>query len=81
MIRSNNLNWYEHGGYTEVTAPFLNINVTNKGKSKRSIANENLSQSCSTNKNKPKRIIFNKPLSQKYYTDKNELGSTKEDES
>ena len=52
MMRSNYPNWYNHGGYTEMTAPYTNINVTNEGKSKHSIVNEKLSQSCSTNKNK-----------------------------
>ena len=31
MMRSNNLNWYDHGGYTKMTAPYLNVNVTNEG--------------------------------------------------
>ena len=47
---SDNLNWYNHGGYTEMTAPSSNVNITIKGESKRSIVNEKLSQSCSTNK-------------------------------
>ena len=49
MMRSNNLNGYDCGGYTKMTAPYLNGNVTNEGESKCSIINENLSQSCSTN--------------------------------
>ena len=28
MMRSDNLNWHNHGGYTEMTAPSLKINVT-----------------------------------------------------
>ena len=32
MMRSDNLNWYNHGGYKEMTAPFLNVNVTNDNK-------------------------------------------------
>ena len=31
MMRSDNLNWYDHGGYTEMTALYLNVNVTNEG--------------------------------------------------
>ena len=27
-VRSDNLNWYDHSGYTEMTDPSLNINVT-----------------------------------------------------
>ena len=30
MMRSNNLNWYNHGGYTEMTTPYSNVNVTDK---------------------------------------------------
>ena len=51
MMRSNNLIWYNHGGYTEITAPYLNINVINKSESKRSIVNENLLQNCSAKEN------------------------------
>ena len=80
MMRYDNLNWYNHGGYTEMNAPSLNVNVTNKGESKRSILNEKLSQSCSTNKNKSKCSIVNKTFSQNCSADKNEC-STKEDES
>ena len=29
MMRSDNLNWYVYGGYTEMTAPSSNVNVTN----------------------------------------------------
>ena len=81
MIISDDLNWYDHGGYTKMTAPYLNVNITNKGESKRSIVNEKLLQSCSTNENKSKRSIFNEPLSQKRSADENELCSTKEDKS
>ena len=49
MMRSDNLNWYNHVGYTKITAPYSNVIVTNKGESKRSIVNEQLLQSCSKN--------------------------------
>ena len=52
MMISDNLNWYDHGGYTKMTAPYSNVNVTNENESKRSIVNEKLSQRCSTNENK-----------------------------
>ena len=42
MMISDNLNWYDHGGYTKMTAPYLNVNVTNEGKSKHSIVNGKL---------------------------------------
>ena len=63
IMISNNLNWYDHGGYTKITAPYSNANVTNEGESKLSIKNENLSQSCSTNENKSKHSIVSETLS------------------
>ena len=30
MMISDNLNWHDHGGYTKMNAPSLNINVTDK---------------------------------------------------
>ena len=51
MMISDNLNWYDHGGYTKMTAPYSNVNVTNEGESKRSIINETLSQNCSAKEN------------------------------
>ena len=63
-----------------MTAPYSNVNVTNEGESTRSIANEKLSQSCSTNKNKSKRSIVNKHLSQKCSVEENVLFSTNENE-
>ena len=71
MTRTDNLNWYDHGGYTKMTAPYLNVNVTNKIESKRSIVNENLLQSCSTNKNGSKRSIVNEKLLQNCSTNEN----------
>ena len=65
-MRSDNLNWYDHGGYTEMIALSSNIIVTNEGESKCSIVNEKLLQSCSTNKNKSKHSIVNEPLLQNY---------------
>ena len=43
MMRSNNLNCHYHGGYTEMTAPSLNVNSTDEDKSKRIIVYEGLS--------------------------------------
>ena len=57
MMRSDKLDWYDHGGYTKMTAPYSNVIVTNESKSKRSIVNETLLQSGSTNENKSKRSI------------------------
>ena len=30
VLRSDKLNWYDHGGYMEMTAPYSNVNVTNE---------------------------------------------------
>ena len=81
MMRFDNLNWYNHGGITKMTAPYLNVNVANEGKLKRSIVNEKLLQILSTNENKSKRSIVNEPLSQKCSANENELCFTKEDKS
>ena len=32
MMRSNNLNWYDHGAFTKMTAPYSNVNFTNENK-------------------------------------------------
>ena len=44
MMRYNNLNWHDHGGYTEMTAPSLNFNATDEDESKRIIVHETLSE-------------------------------------
>ena len=80
MMISDNLNWYNHGGDTEMTDPSSNFNVTNEGESKHITINKKLSQNCSTNKNKSKRSIVNEPLSENFSAEENELCSTKEDE-
>ena len=80
-VISDNLNWYVHSGYTEMTAPSSNINVTNDGESKCSIVNEKLSQIYYTNENKSKRSIVNKLLSHKCSADKNKLRFMKRDKS
>ena len=64
MMRSDNLNWNDHGGYTDLTAPSLNYNVTDKDESKRVIVHESLLENCSTDGSKLKRNIVNKTLSQ-----------------
>ena len=81
MTKSDKLNWYDHGGYTRMTATYSNINVTNESESKRSIVNEKLSQSCSTDENESKRSIVNEPFSQNCFAKENELCSTTKDES
>ena len=43
MMRTDNLNWYDHGGYIKMTAPYSNIYVKNEGESKLRIVNKTLS--------------------------------------
>ena len=51
MMRSDNLNWYDHGGYMKMTALYSNVNFTNESESKRSIVNGKLLQSGYTKMN------------------------------
>ena len=64
MMRSDNLNWNNHGGYTDMTAPSLNVDVTDKGESKEIIVHKNLSENSSTGVSKSERNIVNVTLSQ-----------------
>ena len=64
MMRSDNLNWHDHGGYTEMTAPYLNVNVTDEEESKRIIVHKSISENCYTDVSESKLNIFNKNLSQ-----------------
>ena len=64
MMIYDNLNWYNHGGYTEMTAPSSNVNVTDKEKSKEIIMYENLLETKYTDVGKSERNIVNETLSQ-----------------
>ena len=64
MMRSDNLNWHDHGGYTEMTALYFNVNGTDKDESKHIIVHESLSESCSTDVSESKRNIVNEIFSQ-----------------
>ena len=72
MMISNNLNWHDYGGYTEMTALSFNVNATDKDESKRIIVHETLSENCSTDVNKSKRNIINENLSQNNSADVSE---------
>ena len=65
MMRSDNLNWHDHGGYVEMTAPSLNVNVTDKDESKRIIVHKILLENFSTDVSKSKHKIVNETLLQK----------------
>ena len=47
MMRSDKLNRHDHSGYTEMTAPSSNVNVTDEDESKEIIVHENLSENNS----------------------------------
>ena len=63
-MRSDTLNWHNHGGYTEMTAPSLNINVTDKDESKRIIVHKSLSENNYMDVSESKCNIINKTVSQ-----------------
>ena len=63
MMRSDNLNWHYHGGYTEMTALSLNVNSTDEDESKRIIVHKGLSDNFSTDVSKSKRNTVNETLS------------------
>ena len=69
MMISNNLNWNNHGGYTKMTAPSLNVNATDEDELKRIIVHKGLSDNCSTEVSKLKHSIVNETLSQNNFTD------------
>ena len=47
MVISDNLNWYDHSNYTEITALSSNVNVTDKDNSKQITVHETLSENNS----------------------------------
>ena len=64
MMRSDELNRHDHGGYTEMNPPSLNVNVLDKDESKEIIVHGNLSENNSTEKSESERNIINKTLLQ-----------------
>ena len=64
MMRSDNLNRHDHGGYTEITALPLNVNIMKEDKSKIIIVHKSLSKNCSTGVGKLKWNIINITLLQ-----------------
>ena len=67
MVRSDKLNWYNHGSYKEMNAQSSNVIVTNESESKRSIVNERLSQNCSAKENE---LCFTKEDKSEYANEK-----------
>ena len=64
MMRSDKLKWHDHRGYTEITDPSSNVNVTEEDKSNEIIIHETLSGNSSTDISKSERNIVNETLSQ-----------------
>ena len=69
MMISDNLNWYDHGGYTEMNALYSNVNVTDEDESKEIIVHKILSENISTYVSEPECNIVNETLLQKNSAD------------
>ena len=63
MMRYDKLYWYDHGSYTEMTAPSSNINVTDEDESKEIIVHKNLWENNSKDVSESERNIVNGTLS------------------
>ena len=75
-MRSDKLNWNDHGGFKEMTAPSSNVNVKDDNESKQIIVHETLLENSSTDVSKSKRNIVNKNLSQNNSANVSEYNST-----
>ena len=64
MMKSEKLNRHDHISYTEETAPALNVNGTDEGKSKEIIVHKTLSENLSMDVSISEHNIVNKTLSQ-----------------
>ena len=76
MMISYNLNWHDHGSYTKITAPSLNINGMDKDESICIIVHKSLSEDFSTDVSESKRNIVNESLLQKNYANISEYTIT-----
>ena len=63
MMRSDKLNQHNHGSYTEMTAPSLNVNVTDEDESKEIIVHKTLLENNSKDVSESERNIINETLS------------------
>ena len=68
-MRFDNLNWYDHCGYAEMTAPSSNVNVTDEDKSKQIIVHKTLSENSSMGVSESERNIVNETVPQKHSMD------------
>ena len=64
MMKSDQLNWHDHGSYEENTSLSSNINVIDKDKSKEIIVHEILSENKSKDVSKSEFKFFHKTLLQ-----------------
>ena len=69
MMRSDKLNWHNHGSYAKKNAPSSNVNVTDEDESKEIIVHETLSENKSKEVSESECNIVNKNLSQNKSTD------------
>ena len=72
MMRSDKLNRHDHGSYTEMTAPSLNVNVIDEEESKEIIMQKILSENNSKDVSESERNIVNENLSQNNSVDVSE---------
>ena len=76
MIRSDNLNWHDHGGYAKTTALSLNFNFMDEDESKHIIVHRSLLENFSTDINESKLNIVSETLSRNNYADVSEYTIT-----
>ena len=77
MMRSDKLNWHDHGSYTEMTAPSSNVNVTDEDESKEIIVHKTLSENQSKDVSESECNIVHETLSQNNSADVPENTITK----
>ena len=64
MMRADKTNQHNHGGYTEMTPPSFNVNVTDEEESKEIIMHETLWENNSMDASESERNIVNETFSQ-----------------
>ena len=77
MMRSDKLNWHDHGSYTEMTARSSNVNVTDEDESKEIIVHKTLLENNYKDVSESECKIFKETLSQINSEDVPENTSTK----
>ena len=82
MMRSDKLNWHDHGSYTKMTALSSNVNVTDEDELKEIIVHKTLSENNSTEVSESECNIAHKNLLQKNSADvpDNDITELKDEE-